>query len=127
ILSIRPRFVPWPRKRKLGRMVDKDVPKRQAPQRRGRPIALYLIALVLVILIPAMAVALVLLNSINDAQQSVVAALTNTTVQAMGQSVDREIAGMATTLRVLSTSQSLQEGDFATFHERALTALAGTG
>ncbi|MHA6299665.1 sensor histidine kinase [Devosia sp. CAU 1758] len=81
----------------------------------------------LAILIPALAVALVLLNSTNDAQQSVLAALTNTTVQAMGQSVDREITGMATTLRVLSTSQSLQEGDFATFHERSVTALAGTG
>ena len=66
-------------------------------RRRGRPIALYLIALVLAILVPALAVALVLLNSTHDAQQRVLAALTNTTVQAIGQSVDREINGMATT------------------------------
>jgi len=109
-------------------MADRKVQWRaDRAQQRGLPIALYLIALVLAILIPALAVALVLLNSTHDAQQKVLAALTNTTVQAMGQSVDREINGMATTLRVLSTSQSLQEGDLAGFHERALSALAGTG
>ncbi|WP_375598833.1 sensor histidine kinase [Devosia sp. Naph2] len=109
-------------------MADKTVQQRaKLAQRRGRPIAFYLVALVLAILIPALAVALVLLNSTHDAQQKVLAALTSTTVQAMGQTVDREINGMATTLRVLSTSQSLQEGDLAGFHQRTLSALAGTG
>ncbi len=43
-------------------MVESDVPKgAPAPLRRGRPIAVYLIALVLVILIPALIAALVLL------------------------------------------------------------------
>lgn len=98
-----------------------------AATQRGRPIAVYLIALVLAILVPALAVALVLLNSFNDSQQRVLAALTNATVQAMGQSVDREISGMATTLRVLSTSQALEEGDLAAFHDRSLSALAGSG
>ena len=109
-------------------MADSEPPKTgTAPPERGRPIAVYLIALVLAILIPALVVALILLNRANDTQQAVLAALTNTTVQAMGHSVDREIAGMATTLRVLSTSQSLQERDLAGFHDRALKALAGTG
>lgn len=109
-------------------MADTDVPNgTPAPQRGGRAIAIYLIALVLAILIPALAVALVLLNRTNDAQQDVLAALTNATVQAMGQSIDREITGMTTTLRVLSTSQALEEGNLAAFHDRALTALAGTG
>ncbi|UYN98912.1 MAG: sensor histidine kinase [Devosia sp.] len=98
-----------------------------AGQVHARPIAVYLLALVLVILLPAMAVALVLLNRANDGQQDVLRALTNATVQAMGHSVDREIAGMATTLRVLSTTQSLQDGDLEEFHQRALQALAGTG
>lgn len=93
----------------------------------GLPIAIYLIALVLAILIPALAVATVLINRTNDAQQEVLGALTNATVQAMGHSVDREITGMATTLRVLSTSESLRAGDLGAFHERALLALAGTG
>lgn len=109
-------------------MVETEVPKGTgAPPRRGRPIAAYLIALVLVILVPALIAALVLLNSTSEAQQRVLASLTNTTVQAMGHSIDREIAGMATTLRVLSSSQSLRDGDLATFHDRALSALAGTG
>jgi two-component sensor histidine kinase len=109
-------------------MADNDGPTRApASQRGGRAMAIYLVALVLAILIPAMAVALVLLNRTNDAQQDVLAALTNATVQAMGQSIDREITGMTTTLRVLSTSQTLEEGDLAAFHERAVVALAGTG
>ena len=109
-------------------MADTDDPKgAAAPLSRGRPIAIYLIALVLAILLPALGVALILLNSNNHAQQSVLAALTSTTVQAMGHSVDREIAGMATTLRVLSTSQTLRESDLGAFHDRAVTALAGSG
>lgn len=95
--------------------------------RRPQPVALYLFALVLVILIPALIVALVLLNSTNDAQEEVVEALTNATVQAMGQAVDREVAGMITTLRVLSSDQSLQGGQLDEFHRRAVIALAGTG
>ena len=102
-----------------------------APERRSlarsQPIAVYLFALVLVILIPALIVSLVLLNRNNRAQEDVVRALTNATVQAMGQSVEREIASMVTTLRVLSTSQALADGDFAQFHDRASVALAGTG
>lgn len=95
--------------------------------RRPLPVALYLLALVLVILLPALIVALVLLNSTNDAQESVVEALTNATVQAMGQSVDREISGMATTLRVLSSDPALAQGNLEEFHHRATVALAGTG
>lgn len=94
---------------------------------RARPVAFYLFALVLAILVPAFAVSLVLLNRTNDAQQEVLQALTNATVQAMGHSVDREIAGMATTLRVLSTSGFLRSGSLAEFNDRSLQALAGTG
>ncbi|ODT48720.1 MAG: hypothetical protein BGO80_10565 [Devosia sp. 63-57] len=84
-------------------------------------------ALILVILVPAFAVALILLMRTNDAQDQVVRALTNATVQAMGHSVDREIAGMGTTLRVLSSDSALYEGDLAQFHDRGVEALAGTG
>jgi len=94
---------------------------------RARPVAFYLFALVLAILVPAFAVSLVLLNRTNDAQQEVLQALTNATVQAMGHSVDREIAGMATTLRVLSTSGFLRSGNLAEFNDRSVQALAGTG
>lgn len=100
---------------------------RSLQSRRPQPVALYLFALMLVILLPALIVALVLLNSTNDAQEKVVESLTNATVQAMGQSVDREISGMITTLRVLSSDQSLEAGDLEQFHRRATIALAGTG
>lgn len=91
------------------------------------PVAQYLFALILVILLPAMAVSLVLLNGTNDAQQKVVEALTNATVQAMGQSVDREIAGMTTTLRLLSSAPNLAEEKLEQFHDQTRTALASTG
>lgn len=93
----------------------------------SRPVAFYLISLVLAILVPAFAVTLVLLNRTDDSQQEVLHALTNATVQAMGHSIDREIAGMVTTLRVLSTSGFLRGGNLAEFHGRAVQALAGSG
>ena len=94
---------------------------------RSLPVASYLFALVLVIILPALLVSLVLLNRNNQAQEEVVRGLTNATVQAMAQSVEREIAGMATTLRVLSTSELLQTDRLADFHSRSVTALAGSG
>ena len=116
-------------------MADNAAPERPSaqpdgnlpPPRRARPVAHYLFALILVILVPAFAVALILLMRTNDAQGQVVRALTNATVQAMGHSVDREIAGMGTTLRVLSSDSALYEGDLAQFHDRGVEALAGTG
>ena len=41
--------------------------------------------------------------------------------------VEREIAAMSTTLKVLSTSELLRQADFAALHERIELALAGTG
>lgn len=105
---------------------DPTRPGRLRP-RSPQPVALYLFALVLVILLPALIVALVLLNSTNDAQEKVVESLTNATVQAMGQAVDREVSSMVTTLRVLSSDQALEGGELAQFHRRATVALAGTG
>ena len=94
---------------------------------RSQSVVVYLFALVLVILIPALVVSLVLLNRNNRAQEDVVQALTNATVQAMGQSVEREIEVMITTLKVLSTSSALRDGDFEQFHDRASIALKGSG
>ena len=94
---------------------------------RSQPVALYLFALVLVILLPALVVSLVLLNRNNQAQEEVVRGLTNATVQAIGQSVEREVAGMVTTLRVLSSAESLVGGRLEDFYDRAVVALAGSG
>lgn len=94
---------------------------------RSQSVAVYLFALLLVILVPALIVSLVLLAGNNRAQEAVLRGLTNATVQAIGQSVESELSGMVTTLRVLSTSQALLDEDFAGFHHRAAVALAGTG
>ena len=94
---------------------------------RSLPVAYYLFALVLVVVLPALLGSLLLLNRNNQAQEQVVRGLTNATVQAIGQSVEREIAGMVTTLRVLSTSELLKGDHFAEFHDRVVTALAGSG
>ena len=110
-----------------GESAGRDAPAERRSWARSRPVALYLFALVLVILLPALIVSLVLLNRSNQAQQEVVRSLTNATVQAIGQSVEREVAAMVTTLRVLSSSESLVEGDLTQFHERATVALAGGG
>jgi two-component sensor histidine kinase len=94
---------------------------------RSQPVAFYLFALVLVILMPALVVSLVLLGGNNRAQEDVVRGLTNATVQAIGHSVEREIAGMTTTLRILSTSPELVHNRLGAFHARARVALAGSG
>jgi two-component sensor histidine kinase len=96
-------------------------------RRRSRPILHYLSLLVLVMVVPALVVTLILLQRSNQSQQEVLRGLTEATVQAIGQSVDRELSGMITTLRVLGTSQSLLEEDYANFHDRASAALDGTG
>lgn len=104
-----------------------SAPRERRRWSRSQPVAFYLFALVLVILLPALVVSLVLLSRNNRVQEDVVRSLTNATVQAMGQSVEREIAGMVTTLRVLSTSHELRQGQLAAFHDQAGVALAGTG
>lgn len=109
----------------LEKLVPAVAPR--AGRGRSRPIWWYLLSLVLAILIPALVVSLVLLNRNNQAQQDVLRGLTNATVQAIGQSVESEVAGMVTTLRVLSTSELLSQGEFEDFHSRARTALAGSG
>lgn len=91
------------------------------------PIVVYLIALAFVALVPVLIFAVVLLQQNNRAQEEVVKSLALATTRAIGQSVDREIQGMTTTLKVLSTSPLLTIGDFKNFNDRARTALAGTG
>ncbi|HHY49580.1 MAG TPA: histidine kinase [Alphaproteobacteria bacterium] len=92
----------------------------------GRPIALYLLVLALVALVPAFLFSAVLLQRNNEAQQRVVSSLTTATTQAIANAVDRQVSGLQTTLRVLSTAPSLLAGDLVSFHQRAMNALAGT-
>jgi len=52
--------------------------------------------------------------------------LAEATAGSIAETVDRELSGMLTTLRVLSTAGSLAEGDLADFHLRAETALVSS-
>ncbi|QDZ12254.1 sensor histidine kinase [Devosia ginsengisoli] len=104
--------------------VDRTAP---ALGRRPWPVVLYLVALMLVILIPALVVSLVLLNRNNDAQEQTIRALTTATVEAMAQAVDNEVGGMLTTLRVLSTSELLRNGRLADFRDGAVVSLEQMG
>lgn len=111
--------------------LPETIEKQARPPRRSwtrsRPVLLYLILLITVVLIPALVVSTALIARNNQAQQDVVRSLTGTTVQAIGQTVERELSSMVTTLRVLSTSESLVADDYEQFHHRSMIALAGTG
>lgn len=100
---------------------------RSSAPRKSRSIALYLLGLAMVAFLPVMGFAAVLLQQNNQAQQEVVETLTAATTQAIGQAVDRQIEGMTTTLKFLSTSPSMQSGDYADLHRRGQLALEGTG
>jgi len=91
------------------------------------PIAAYLFILAFITLAPAFIFSAILLQRNNDAQEEVVRALTLATSQAVAQAIDRQIEAMTTTLKVLATSPSLGNGDYAAVHARAVEALRGTG
>lgn len=92
-----------------------------------KPIGLYLFLLIFVTIIPALAVSLVLLERHNEAQREVVKTLTEATGGTIAEAVDRELSGMVTTLRVLSTAPALVNDDLEKFYDRAKAALTGTG
>ncbi len=101
-------------------------PKERSP-RRATSIVVYLFALALVTLVPSFLFSGMLLKRNNEAQQDVVHSLTRATTRAISDAVDREVDGLITTMKVLSTSTSLENGDLETFHNRTQDALADSG
>lgn len=77
-------------------------------------------------MIPPLAFSGFLLERTNRAQQEMVATLAEAAAGAAIQTVDRQLQGMITTLRGLSTSNALQDESLETFYYQALAALAGT-
>nr|WP_279327584.1 sensor histidine kinase [Chelativorans petroleitrophicus] len=77
--------------------------------------------------LPALAVAFVLLQRNDAAQREVVETLSEAMAGSIAETIDRELSGMVTTLRVLSTTPSLASGRYKDFYERAKSALAGSG
>ena len=70
------------------------------------PIGAYLGALVAVALVPTLLFTAVLLERNNRAQQDVLTTLAEATAGSIVETIDRELAGMTTTLRVLSTARA---------------------
>ncbi|WP_244439778.1 hypothetical protein [Nitratireductor aquibiodomus] len=92
-----------------------------------KPIGFFLFLLIAVTIIPAIGVSVVLLQRNNEAQREVVSTLAEAMAGSIAEAVDRELSGMSTTLRVLSTTPSLASGDLKDFYDRARLALAGSG
>lgn len=95
--------------------------------REPKPINLFLFLLIAVTIIPAISISAVLLQRNNEAQREAVNTLAEAMAGSITDAVDRELRGMATTLRVLSTTPSLATGNLKEFTARARSALSGSG
>ncbi|MBX9463549.1 MAG: sensor histidine kinase [Aquamicrobium sp.] len=78
------------------------------------------------IIIPALIFAVMLLQRNNQAQQEMVASLAEATAGSIVETVDRQLSGMLTTLRVLATSRAAESERLADFYFRADKALEGS-
>ncbi|MEI2300090.1 sensor histidine kinase [Ensifer sp. MJa1] len=94
--------------------------------RLTRPFSFYLTSLLLVAIVPAFIFSLVVLKRSVDAQEQVITALLQASTGSVTRIVERDIEGMLTTLKVLSTSRAIEGGNLEAFYERAATALAQT-
>lgn len=95
-------------------------------RRLHHPVAFYLVCLILVVVIPAFLFSIVVLKRTNEAQERIFESMLRTSTGAVNRAVEREITGMFSTLNVLSTSDSLEQGDYAALHAQATKALEGT-
>lgn len=95
---------------------------------RGRiSISTILWLLIAAIVVPQLIFSAVAFQRNNQAQQAMLTTLAEATAGSIAETVDRQIAGMITTLRALSTSRALENGAFADFYARADQALHDTG
>ena len=94
---------------------------------RGRPIALYLVLFGFAIALPALLFSAYLLYRFEEIERASATRVAQDTAASIRDIVDREIAAMVTTLRVLSTSGYLRAGELDAFHDRAKAALEETG
>lgn len=107
---------------------SKQVPTSVAPKsRRANSIVVFLVFLALVTLIPSFLFSGLLLKRTDEAQLEIVRSLTRATTHSISEAVDREVDGLITTLKVLSTSTSLENGNLETFHNRTQEALEDSG
>ncbi|SFB97840.1 Two-component sensor histidine kinase, contains HisKA and HATPase domains [Devosia psychrophila] len=91
-----------------------------------RSIVYYLVALVLISVVPSFIFAGVLIQRNQSAQEDIVETLIVATSRSIVQAMEREIAANITTLHVLAASPSLRDGDFEGFYDRTKLALDST-
>lgn len=77
-------------------------------------------------ILPPLVFSVFLFDRNNRAQQEVVATLAEATAAAAIETVDRQLQGMVTTLRSLSTSTALSVGNYSEFYNSAQQALVDT-
>ncbi|MGH6807730.1 MAG: sensor histidine kinase [Ensifer adhaerens] len=94
--------------------------------RLTRPFRFYLTSLLLIAIVPAFIFSLVVLKRSVDAQEQVITALLQASTGSVTRIVERDVEGMLTTLKVLSTAPAMEGGDMEAFYRRASTALADT-
>lgn len=86
----------------------------------------YLVALVLISVVPSFLFAAILIQRYQVAQEDTVETLIIATSRSIVQAMEREITANITTLRVLAASPSLRDGDFRGFYDRSKLALDET-
>lgn len=97
-------------------------------EKNGRiSISTILTLLVAAVFLPVLVFSAVMLHRNGEAQQAMLTTLAEATTASIAETLDRHIAGMETTLRVFSTSYSLENNELEGLHRRASQALADSG
>lgn len=95
---------------------------------RGRiSISTILGLLVAAIVLPELIFSTVAFRRNNEAQQTMLTTLAEATAGSIAETVDRHVAGMVTTLRVLSTAPGIRGDDLPGFYKRASEAFSNSG
>ena len=82
------------------------------------PMSIYLMALSAVVALPLVVFVLLLMMELERRDREILAADTAADAQVVARSVERTLQDMTTTLRILSTSPELENGDLQSFHNR---------
>ncbi|MEY9167658.1 two-component sensor histidine kinase [Sinorhizobium fredii] len=91
-----------------------------------RPFSFYLLSLLFIAIVPSFIFSFVIVKRSVDAQEQVVISLLKASTGSITRIVEREVEGMMTTLKVLSTSGAVDLRNMRGFYDRASSALSGT-
>ncbi len=94
--------------------------------RLRRPLSFYLTALLSAAIVPSFIFSVIILKRSTDEQERVVTSLLKASTGSVTRVVERDIDGMLTTLKVLSTDSTVEASRLEAFYQRASSALAGT-